>query len=135
MKYLITVFMFAIAFPVNAQVDTQPVQPPWFYYWPTEDADNFQNSQLGTSSLGSGNSLQRKSNIEVNRQEPKPESSGYVPNKPSQIDADLSGQTLNTSSRPVSSSTLIKWVDDKGVVHVTNNPNSVPEKYRDQIKN
>jgi len=135
MKYIITVFILAFSFSANAQVSTQPVQPPWFYYWPTEDADNFQNSRLGSSSLGSGGSLQRRSNIEVNKQDVTSESQDYVPSQPATIDADLSQPTPNAVSRPISSSTLIKWVDDKGVVHVTNNPNSIPEKYKDQIKN
>ncbi len=135
MKYTITILLLAIAFQANAQVSTQPVQPPWYYYWPTENADNFEYSELGNSSLRSGNNLQRRSNIEVNKQEEQGESSNYVPNQPDTIDVDLSEPTVNTSSRPVSSSTLIKWVDDKGVVHVTNNPNSIPDKYKDQIKN
>ena len=135
MKYIVSIFIIALAFSVNAQVSTQPVQPPWYYYWPTENADNFENSQLGTSSLGSGNNLQRRSNIEVNKKEEDGESSNNVPNQPVAIDADLSEPTVNVNSRPASSSTLIKWTDDKGVVHVTNNPNSVPDKYKDQIKN
>jgi len=68
MKYIITMFIFTLAFSANAQVSTQPVQPPWYYYWPTENADNFQYSELGNSSLRSGNGLQRRSNIDVNKQ-------------------------------------------------------------------
>ncbi|MEE9193759.1 MAG: hypothetical protein V3U21_04405, partial [Thermodesulfobacteriota bacterium] len=70
-----------------------------------------------------------------NKQEVQGESSNYVPKQPDKIDVDLSEPTSNVSSRPTSSSPLIKWVDDKGVVHVTNNPNSIPDKYKDQIKN
>ena len=135
MKYTITMFIFALAFSANAQVSTQPVQPPWYYYWPTENADNFQYSELGNSSLSSGSGLQRRSNIDVNKQEVQGESSNYVSNQPDTIDVDLSEPTVNVSSRPTNSSPLIKWVDDKGVVHVTNNPNSIPDKYKDQIKN
>lgn len=135
MKYIITIFLFSVAFSANAQVSTQPAQPPWYYYWPTENADNFQYSELGNSSLRSGNSLQRRSNVEVNKQAEQEEPSNYVPNQPDTVDVDLSEPQVNINSRPVSSSTLIKWVDDKGVVHVTNNPDSVPDKYKDQIKN
>ncbi len=131
MKYIVSIFIIALAFSVNAQVSTQPAQPPWYYYWPTENADNFENSRLGTSSLGSGNNLQRRSNIEVNKQEEAGEPPNYAPSQPAEIDEPA----VNVNSRPTSSSTLIKWTDDKGVVHVTNNPSSVPDKYKDQIKN
>lgn len=132
MKYLLTLIFTALAFSVSAQVGTQPVQPPWYYYWPTENADNFQNSDLGTSSLGSGN-LQRRSNIDVNKRKEEEKSPGYAPNQPPPIEADISQPPVNVNSRPASSSALIKWTDDKGVVHVTNDPNSVPDKYKDQI--
>ena len=93
---------------------------------------NFENSRLSTSSLGTGDSLQRRSNIEVNKQ---PEETEIPANQPAAIDTDFPEPSVNVNSRPVSSSRLIKWTDDDGVVHVTNNPDSVPEKYKDQIKN
>ena len=132
MKYTVIIYLLALTFSVNAQVTTQPLEPPWFYYWPTEDADNFQNSKLGTSSLGTGDRLQRRSNIEVNKQ---PEEAETPANQPAAIDTGITEPSVNVNSRPVSSSRLIKWTDDEGVVHVTNNPDSVPEKYKDQIKN
>ena len=135
MKYSVSLFILGLSFFVNAQVTTQPVQPPWYYYWPTENADNFQYSELGSSSMKSGNNLRRKSNLEVNRKEEQGESSNYVPNLPDSIDVDLTETPVNVGSRPPSSSKIIKWVDDKGVVHVTNDPNSIPDKYKDQLKN
>lgn len=135
MRYNVIIFILFLAssFSAIAQVDTQPVQPHWFYYWPTEDADNFENSKLGTSSLGSGD-LKRKSNIEVNKQPEEAEVPVNVSNQPSSIDSGLAAEpSVNVNSRPVSSSRLIKWTDDEGVVHVTNNPDSVPDKYKDQI--
>ncbi len=135
MRYLVSLFILSFAFSVNAQVTSQPVQPPWYYYWPTENADNFQYSELGNSSLGSGSKLQRKSNLEVNKKKEQGESSNYVPNLPDSLGVDLTEPPVNVGSRPPSSSKIIKWVDDNGVVHVTNNPNSIPAKYKDQIKN
>jgi len=122
---------FALVFSAYAQVSTQPVQPPWYYYWPSENADNFQYSELGNSSLSSRNGLQRSSNIDVNKQEAEEKSSIKQPD----TNADLAEPTVNVSSRPANSTPLIKWVDDEGVVHVTNNLNSVPDKYKDQLKN
>ena len=137
MKYLIPVLLFCLPVPVLAQVSTQPVepvQPPWFFYWPSENADNFENSDLGSSTLGTSN-MQRRSNIEVNRREDTGESSNYAPNTQDTIDVDLDEPSVNTSSRPPSSAKMVKWVDDNGVVHVTNDPGSIPEKYRNQIEN
>ena len=133
MKFILSVFIIALAFTAHAQVSTQPVQPPWYYYWPSESGDNFEYSELGNSSLSPGNGLERISNIDVNKQEVDEESSGYVPTKPDDINADLEETRVNVNSRPSSSSLLIKWVDDEGVVHVTNNPGSIPEKYKDQF--
>ena len=135
MKYTVLIFLLALTFSVNAQVSTEPVQPPWYFYWPTEDADNFENSRLSNSSLGSGDRLQRRSNVEVNKQPEETATTGNTSNQPSAIDTDIPEPSVNVNSRPVSSSRLIKWTDDDGVVHVTNNPDSVPEKYKDQIKN
>lgn len=85
--------------------------------------------------MGSGSKLQRKSNLEVNKKKEQGESSNYVPNLPDSLGVDLTEPPVNVGSRPPSSSKIIKWVDDNGVVHVTNNPNSIPAKYKDQIKN
>ena len=129
MKLILTIFIISLTFSAYAQVSTQPVQPRWYYYWPSEDPNNFQYSELGSSSLSSGQGLQRRSNIDVNKQETEEES---LNNPSDTIEAEPS---VNVNSRPTSSSKLIKWVDDNGVVHVTNNPNSIPDKYKDQIKN
>ena len=101
MKYTVIIFILALTFSVNAQVTTQPVEPPWFYYWPTEDADNFENSRLGTSSLGTGERLQRRSNIEVNKQPEGAETQGNASNQPAAIDAGATEPSVNVNSRPV----------------------------------
>jgi len=134
MKLLVNTYLmvfilcfFTLAF---SQEQTQTEQPPWFFYWPTEDPDNFNYSGLGNSTFSGGSNLDRRSNIEVNKQvEPKQPGALKSPQ-------DSSGSTIedntNNTSRPVSSAKMHKWVDDQGVTHVTNNINSIPEKYRDQ---
>jgi len=134
MKILVNTFLivfilcfFTLAF---SQEQTQAERPPWFFYWPTEDPDNFNYSGLGNSTFSGGGNQERRSNIEVNKQV-EPKQSGALKSPP-----DSSGSTIedntNDVTRPVSSATMHKWVDDQGVTHVTNNINSIPEKYREQ---
>lgn len=141
MKNLIKTFFFVTAICVStlvySQVETQPVQPPWFFYWPTENPDNFQYSELGNSSLTGGSTFQRRSNVEVNKRISEEEeiSAPTAPEVPTTIDIEIDTAENSLASRPPSSSQMFKWVDDEGVVHVTNDQGSIPEKYRDQIKN
>lgn len=58
MKILVSTFLmvfilcfFTLAF---SQEQTQAEPPPWFFYWPTEDADNFNYSGLGNSTFSGG---------------------------------------------------------------------------------
>ena len=135
MKILVNTFLmvfilcfFTLAFSQEQPQAEQP--PPWFFYWPTEDPDNFNYSGLGNSTFSGGGNQERRSNIEVNKQV-EPKQPGALKSPP-----DTSGSTIedntNNISRPVSSATMHKWVDDQGVTHVTNNINSIPEKYREQ---
>ena len=39
-----------------------------------------------------------------------------------------------SSTRKSGSSKIIRWVDDEGITHITNNVGSVPAKYRSQVK-
>ena len=74
-----------------SQVATQPVQPPWYFYWPTENSDNFEYSELGNSSLSGGNSFQRRSNVEVNKKEVQEEgiTALSAPDQSASIGADI----------------------------------------------
>ena len=133
------IFFLAICLPLPAfsQVATQPAQPPWYFYWPTEDPDNFQYSGLGSSSLSGTNNFQRRSNVEINKRAEEEagnstESAAIDPSTSIDVDTEITGN--NIDSRPASSSNIFKWVDDEGVVHVTNNLGSIPEKYRDQVE-
>ena len=143
MKNLIKTAVFTLILCLStlaySQVATQPVQPPWYFYWPTENADNFEYSELGNSSLRGGNTFQRKSNVEVNKKVEEEEgiTALSAPDTSTSIDVEIDADTAGNSlgSRPVSSSPIYKWVDDEGVVHVTNEIGSIPEKYRDQVGN
>ncbi|MGI9554228.1 MAG: DUF4124 domain-containing protein [Thermodesulfobacteriota bacterium] len=134
-----SVFTLAICLSTLAysQVATQPVQPPWYFYWPTENSDNFEYSELGNSSLSGGNSFQRRSNVEVNKKEVQEEgiTALSAPDQSASIGADIDTTGNSFGSAVPSSSKIVKWVDDDGVVHVTNEPGTIPEKYRDQAGN
>ncbi|MGI9534109.1 MAG: hypothetical protein ACR2NW_04090 [Thermodesulfobacteriota bacterium] len=134
-----SIFILTVCLPTLAysQVATQPVQPPWYFYWPSENADNFEYSELGNSSLSGGNSFQRRSNVEVNKKEDQEKgiTAPSDPNTSTSVDVEIDTTENNFDTRVPSSSSIIKWVDDKGVVHVTNEPGTIPEKYRDQVVN
>ena len=134
---IILILLFCMSTSGFSQVATQPEQPPWFFYWPTEDPDNFQYSGLGTSSLSGANSFERRSNVDINRRSESEvgdsaDTAAIEPSTSIDVDTEVSGNDVD--SRPASSAGMIKWVDDEGVVHVTNNIGSIPEKYRDQVE-
>jgi len=135
MKILVNAYLmvfilcfFTLAF---SQEQLQTEQPPWFFYWPTENPDNFNYSGLGNSTFSGGSNLERRSNIEVNKQV-EPKQSGALKSPPDSSGSKIEDNT-NDATRPASSATMHKWVDDQGVTHVTNNINSIPVKYRDQL--
>jgi len=134
--YLIifTLFFCALA---SSQESQEPVQPPWFYFLPTEDPDNFNYSNLGISTIRGGNTSQRRSNIEVNKKvEPKePKDAQSAQKLSTSTDVHIDDTANSFDSRPASSSNIYKWVDDQGVVHITNYIGSIPEKHWDQVKN
>ena len=127
--YLPIIFCFIV--PLNAQVVEKEEQPPWFFYWPTENPDNFNYSDMGNSTFTNSGDLQRRSNVDVNRE--LQENRQSADSDSANINVENIERNTENVSRPVSSSSLIKWVDDKGVTHVTNNINSVPEQYRSQV--
>ena len=141
MKNLIKTFIFALAMcmftSAYSQVATQPAQPPWYFYWPTENPDNFEYSELGRSSLGGGNTFRRKSNVEVNKKAGDQEeiTSLPAPDPSTAIDVEIGAAENSFNARPGGSTEMYKWVDDDKVVHVTNEIGSIPEKYRDQVEN
>ena len=116
-------------------------EPPWYYYWPDENLNPFGMSTLGNEGGGStfGKSTERPSNLQVNppvqeqmqNQENVDEVTNDVP-----IEDILSSEestSAGSPSAPVKKGPMYKWVDDNGVIQVTNDLSSVPTKYLDQI--
>ncbi len=109
---------------------------------PREDLDLFENSSLnGQSTLTP--KIIRKSNVEVNAEieksrdernnaleEEKAAVKTATEEKPTaQDDKNSVNGTSDSSS---GSSTLFRWTDKDGNLHVTDNLGSVPPEYRDQ---
>lgn len=134
---------------------TQPTEPgvfPEYIVRPSEDLNPYGLSSMdsatgidyrkGEGTLGTR--IDRKSNAEVNKaiserkkqlranEEESSENSG-VERGSEDIDNEIGYETLSPSSS--SGKKLIRWVDDKGAVHITNDVGTVPQKYRNQIVN
>ena len=116
-------------------------QAPWFYYWPQEDADNFNLSTMDSSSLEptqrssslNTRGTDRRSNQEVNR--PREEGQKGSEVDTSAVDeyiAEVESINKQGTAGQGSGSNIYNWVDANGEVHVTNNPDSIPPEYRDQ---
>src|SRR3989337_1638990 len=109
---------------------------------PGDDEYNTEGSTLGTT-------LQRKSNLEVNQ--PRERKEGEVTNEG---EAETSGEETTgeggegavevipeessevlTPSPLSKTSGFYKWVDKDGVLHITDNPGSVPQEYQEQLTN
>jgi hypothetical protein len=121
-------------------------QPYEYYYWPEEDLDNFGLSTLGQGQGGStlGRGLQRKSNIEVNSPKEPPQAVEDAEGKSGDGDEDTDlfppeeAGDENVSVDEVSpasprESEFYEWVDEKGIVHITNNIGDVPPEYQKEI--
>jgi hypothetical protein len=116
---------------------------PWYYYWPDENLNPFGMSTLGNDEGGStlGKSTKRPSNLQVNppMQEEMPDENNIddVTNTKNISDEDtLSPQesiSVGSPSTPAKKGPMYKWVDDNGVIQVTNDLGSVPTKYLDKI--
>lgn len=120
---------------------TTPERAPWFYYWPQEDADNFSYSTMGTTRVESsqaGSTLgerqtTRRSNLDVNRPAERAQNTQPDNNAVDEYIAEVESINRQGSPPPSSGSNMYKWVDGNGEIHVTNNPNNIPEEYRDQV--
>jgi hypothetical protein len=116
-------------------------EPPWYYYWPDENLNPFGMSSLGNEGGGStfGKSTERPSNLQVNppmREQMQDEVQGDDLTKNPAIEDTLRSEepiSIGTPSAAVKKGPIYKWVDDKGVIHVTNDLGSVPPKYLHEI--
>jgi hypothetical protein len=114
---------------------------PWYYYWPDENLNPFGMSTLGTEGGGStfGKSTERPSNLQVNppmqEQLQDQDKVDDVTNKVPLEDTLSSQESISISapSTGARKGPIYKWVDDNGVIQVTNDLGSVPTKYLDRI--
>ncbi|MBI4228775.1 MAG: hypothetical protein HY693_03530 [Deltaproteobacteria bacterium] len=113
---------------------------PWYYYWPDENLDPFGMSTLGNEGGSTfGKSRERPSNLQVNppiqeQRQDEVNVDDLTSNIP--VEDTLSSQESISIIRPSTSAKkgpIYKWVDDNGVIQVTNNLGSVPPKYLDKI--
>lgn len=154
-KLLLALLILPLSFTVS-YAQSSPAQPPPefpdYIVRPSEDLNPYGLSSLGTTteegaindaagSLGSRTS-NRPSNLEVNKsiqdkklkeqQEAKAQEVDQKQLKTIQEEAIEYNDV--SSSKPKNRSGMIKWVDENGVQHISNNVGSVPSQYRDQIK-
>lgn len=116
-------------------------EPPWYYYWPDENLNPFGMSTLGTEGGGStfGKSTERPSNLQVNppmQKQGQEEENVDDLNNNAPVEDTLSSEesiSVGSPSAPAKKRPMYKWVDDNGVIQVTNDLGSVPTKYLDQI--
>jgi hypothetical protein len=116
-------------------------EPPWYYYWPDENLNPFGMSTLGNDEGGStfGKSTRRPSNLQVNptmQEQMRGEENVDDLTNNAPVEDTLSSQesiSISAPSTGAKKGPIYKWVDDNGVIHVTNDLGSVPTKYLDQI--
>ena len=150
--YILTVLPLLSFFTSYAQdAPTTPVQPapdfPEYIVRPSEDLNPYGLSSLGESTEqdyrdGAGTlgtkTTGRPSNRDVNKkaEEKRAENRANTQNQAvDQIVVEDDAAVQNFSSAPKSgSSSMIRWVDDQGVTHITNNIGAVPPEYRDRIE-
>ncbi len=133
----------------TAKPEPKKADYPWYWNRPYENIDNFENSSLGkkrssvTRGINTG-SKQTESNVDINKQiddklEQEREKQqkyeiGYSSSIGLSVDPDSSvvgSQAVNepeTVKGTISNKKTITWVDENGVVHVTNDPTEVYKK-------
>lgn len=150
-KLLLALLLIPLSFTISFAQDAPAPEFPDYIVRPSEDLNPYGLSSLGTTteegaiddaagSLGSTTGS-RPSNLDVNKsiqekklKEQEQAEAQQIANEQSEIVEEKIEYDDVSISRPKSKSGMIKWVDDKGVQHITNNIGSVPPQYRDQIK-
>ena len=154
-KLLITLVILPLSFTLSF-AQNSPSQPapefPDYIVRPSEDLNPYGMSSLGTTteegaikdaagSLGSKTS-NRPSNIDVNKpkededlkQQEQAKAQEVDQKQPETIEEEAIEYNEASRSKPKNKSGMIKWVDENGVQHISNNIGSVPPQYHDQIK-
>ena len=152
-KLILALLIMPLSFTVAFAQDAPAPEFPDYIVRPSEDLNPYGLSSLGTTteegaindaagSLGSSTG-NRPSNVEINKSINEKKAQEAEEAKAQEVNNNQPVDTIEeeaieynsvSSSRPKSSSGMIKWVDDNGVQHITNNVGSVPPQYRDQIK-
>ncbi len=152
-KLILALLIMPLSFTVAFAQDAPEPEFPDYIVRPSEDLNPYGLSSLGTTteegaindaagSLGSSTGS-RPSNVEINKSINEKKAQEAEEAKAQEASNNQPVQTIEeeaieynsvSNSRPKSSSGMIKWVDDNGVQHITNNVGSVPPQYRDQIK-
>ena len=150
---LLALLILPLGFAVSYAQDAPAPDFPDYIVRPSEDLNPYGLSSLGTTteegaiddaagSLGSSTGS-RPSNLDVNKsiqekkqkEQEQAEARQSAQHQPQTIEEEaIEYKELSSSPRPKSKSGMIKWVDENGVQHITNNIGSVPPQYRDQIK-
>ncbi len=154
-KLLLALLILPLSFTVS-YAQSSPSQPPPefpdYIVRPSEDLNPYGLSSLGTTteegaindaagSLGSKTS-NRPSNLEVNKsiqdkklkEQEQAKAQGVDQKQPKIIQEEAIEYNDVSSSKSKNRSGMIKWVDENGVQHISNNVGSVPSQYHDQIK-
>ena len=116
-------------------------EPPWYYYWPDENLNPYGMSTLGNEQGGStfGKTTDKPSNLQVNppmqeRMQNQENGDDVTNNVPLEDTLNTEEPTsIGSPSAPAKKGPMYKWVDDNGVIQVTNDLGSVPTKYLDRI--
>ncbi len=127
----------------GAPTAPSPLDFPQYIIMPGEDLDQFENSRLrrtkthnryGQSTLTP--KITQKSNVEVNAELEKRRAERQQTADQEKPDAqDNAGSADNTNFNAPGTSTLFRWTDKDGILHVTDDLYSVPPEYRDQAYN
>jgi len=126
-----------------------PLDFPPYIITPSEDLDQFENSRLrrtkthnryGQSTLTP--KITRTSNAEVNAEIEKRRAERLealekenAEDEQNTNPRDSASSADNTNFNAPGTSTLFKWTDKDGILHVTDDLYSVPPEYRDQAYN
>ena len=134
---------------------TNPAQFPSYIVKPSEDLNPYGLSSIGESTEknyrdGSGTlgttTSNRPSNAEIKKakEERKKQKQGAkeesVETKETSASKSNTGSSnyrsnsSNTTTSKVGKTQLIKWTDENGVVHISNNMGAIPQKYRKQLE-
>ncbi|HEX3036112.1 MAG TPA: hypothetical protein VHT73_13500 [Thermodesulfobacteriota bacterium] len=120
-----------------AQAPSFPILPPVFSTYPLiplGDLDNFEMSTLDQSTLGAR--TERRSNLTVNpliervviNNQQVEERTAGADSIPAEPEMELVPLPSRTTEK------YYTWTDEDGVLHVTNDSDSVPSKYRSRVK-